>query len=118
MTVNLPQLRSLALQKLRKEGSVPFKGFEGYYVGYVLIEAADGDSHEDRKESPLMQAAEFDIDVLHLGKWEWLVHWLSPYHELGRAVPEAIGEIALVLLGQKPIPEEAARRLKARTRYH
>lgn len=108
---NLSRLREEALQRLKTEGHVPFEGFEGHFVGYVLVRVVPGEDRDERKDTPPLQAAGYEIDVLDMGKWEWLVAWLSPWHQLGCQYPDAIGEIAMVLLGHQPMPDEATQRI-------
>jgi hypothetical protein len=102
---NLPLLRQEALKHLRREGSKPFTDFEAWLVGDLL------GLHFDRAgDAPLVQAAHFEIDVMQLGKYEFLIAWLSPYH-MASAIPQVVAEIALYLLGLAEVPNEVRQRI-------
>ena len=109
--VNLPAVRSEAIQKLRTGGFKPLTDLEAAYIGYRIHESLlDSPQRGDSFEDPLIQSVEFDVDVLRLGKWDWLIAWLSPAHEAAK-LPQALADIALVLLGRQAIPEEVQARL-------
>ncbi len=73
----------------------------------MIYDALEDDEH------PLLQAAEFEIDDLKTGKWEWLFAWLSPCHMMAE-YPTVMIEIAQFLTGRKPIPAQIRKELKQR----
>lgn len=107
--VNLPGLRAEALQRLKRDGFVPFPDVEAAYTGFVWNKALRHDGNP--RDHPLLNATDFEIEVLGAGKWEWVYAWLSPYH-MASEYPDVIADLALVLLGHKPIEAETEQRLR------
>lgn len=112
---NLPGLRAEALSRLRTEGFKPMSNVEAAYIGYTIHRNLPTEEREEGMDHPLIQAVEFDNDILRLGKWDWIISWLSPYHAAA-AMPLALAEIAMVLLGKKPIPTNVQERLQKQLR--
>lgn len=98
--------RRQVLRRLHRDGSLKPQDLEVMYSAYVLSQAF-GNEH------PLIDAHRFELEMLHMGKWEWLLSWLSPYHAVAEA-PEIMDRIAVVWLDLEPMPAEARERLEAR----
>jgi hypothetical protein len=95
--VNLAALREEALEMLSSSGSIGCSEVERVYVAGVLYALTENE------DDPLFQAAQYDLEELGMGKYEFVLSWLSPYH-LASSHPAAMADIGLVLLGRKPIP--------------
>jgi hypothetical protein len=112
MSLNLAGLRAEALQRLKDEGFVPFPDVEACYIGFAWNRTLRNEE-EDPRGHILLQQAEFEIEVLGCGMWEWLFAWLSPCHQAA-AYPDTITELAMILLGHRKVPAEIVGRLQAR----
>ena len=104
--INLATLREEALDKIRDEGHVPFSNLDGAYIGYLIYQTTKDEDHV------LFSEAEYEIDCLNVGKWEFLWSWLYPGHTAAQS-PILLGEIAMYLLGRKKMPPEIKRELQA-----
>jgi hypothetical protein len=102
--VNLTGLREEALDRLTRLGHIETSEVERVYIAGVIYGITGDD------ESPLFQAAQYDLEELGLGKFEFLLSWLSPYH-IASSHPGEMADIAMVLMGHKPIPPEVMRQI-------
>jgi hypothetical protein len=95
--VNLTGLREEALDRLIRLGHVETTEVERVYIAGVLYGITED------AEDPLFQAAQYDLEELGLGKYEFILSWLSPYH-IAASHPGEMADIAMVCMGYKSIP--------------
>ena len=105
---NVAGMREDALRRLRKLGSQRMSDVELWLAGHavgvgVAEEVRDATFTESH---PLVRAASFELEVLEVGKWEWLYAWLSPDHLAMKLIPGAMVGVAKILLGYEQLSEQ------------
>jgi hypothetical protein len=104
---NFTGLRAEALKQL-KARRTPFSQEEIWLVASLIGQAiaeevrAQG-IEEDMEVHPLVRSMAFEVETLHMGKYEWLLCWLSPEHRAMQTIPHTMVTVAEHLLGMTAI---------------
>jgi hypothetical protein len=106
---DLVALRAQAFRRLRKEGVVAIPTLELMYASYRISTSLAEEGFDDFDPSAWM---EYEFEVLGMGKWDWLVCWLSPLHRATALCPDVMGEVANIWLGHRAMPAEVRQRLQ------